>query len=102
MTVTGFAPGEYKVLVKRPGYLQRVKTLTLSGGNVTTDFTELMAGNLNADNTVSIQDFSLLANAFNQTGGPSDINGDGITNIQDFSLLASNYGESGDSLSDNQ
>ncbi len=102
MTVAGFAPGEYKVLVKRVGYLQRVKTLTLTGGNVSTAFTQLKAGNLNADNTVSIQDFSLLASSFNQTGQASDINGDGITNIQDFSLLASNYGESGDSLADNQ
>ncbi len=98
MTVSGFAPGVYKVLVRRIGFLQRVQELTLTSGNATTTFAELRAGNLNTDNTVSILDFSLLANAFGQAGQPSDLNGDGVTNILDFSLLASNFGQSGDPL----
>jgi hypothetical protein len=102
MTVSGFTPGEYKVLIKRAGYLQRVKQMTLTGGNSVTSFDQLKAGNLNDDAVINIQDFSLLATAFGQSGHVSDINGDGVTNIQDFSLLGSNFGESGDSLTDNQ
>ncbi len=102
MTVSGFTPGVYKVLIKRTGYLQRVQELTLTTTGETATFPELRAGNLNGDNTVSIQDFSLLANTFGQSGQPSDMNGDGVTNIQDFSLLASNYGQSGDPLSGGQ
>ncbi|WP_245911400.1 malectin domain-containing carbohydrate-binding protein [Neolewinella xylanilytica] len=101
MTVSGFALGEYRVLVKRSGFLQRVQSVTLNGGDVTTTFGELRAGNLNADNSVSILDFSLLANSFGQSGQAADFNGDGVTNILDFSLQASNFGQSGEPLSDN-
>ena len=101
MQVSGFGLGEYRVLVKRTGFLQRVQTVSLTGGNVTATFGELRAGNLNSDNTVSILDFSLLANSFGQNGLPSDFNGDGVTNILDFSLQASNFGQSGESVSDN-
>jgi hypothetical protein len=76
--------------------------MTLTGGNSVTSFDQLKAGNLNDDAVINIQDFSLLATAFGQSGHVSDINGDGVTNIQDFSLLGSNFGESGDSLTDNQ
>lgn len=101
MTVSGFAPGTYKVLVKRSGFLQRVQQLSLSSGNSTANFAELKAGNLNADNSVNILDFSLLANDFGQSSQSSDFNGDGVTNILDFSLLASNFGQSGDPLINN-
>ncbi|WP_232830149.1 malectin domain-containing carbohydrate-binding protein [Lewinella sp. IMCC34191] len=101
MKVSGFALGQYRVLVKRSGFLQRVQTVSLTGGDVTATFGELRAGNLNADNSVSILDFSLLANSFGQSGQISDFNGDGVTNILDFSLQASNYGSSGESVSDN-
>ena len=99
MAVSGFAPGSYNVLIRRTGFLQRVNTLTLTSGTNSTSFAELRAGNLNIDNTVSILDFSLLANAFGQSGQSSDFNGDGVTNILDFSLQASNFGQSGDPLS---
>lgn len=102
MTVTGIAPGQYRVLVRRPGYLQRVKQLTLGSAPATTTMDELRAGNLNADNAVNILDFSLLANSFGQNGQSSDLNGDGVTNILDFSLLSSNFGQSGDSLDNPQ
>ncbi|NJC25892.1 malectin domain-containing carbohydrate-binding protein [Neolewinella antarctica] len=101
MTVPVFAPGEYKVLVKRAGYLQRVQELTLNSGNTAVTFDELRAGDLNDDNLVDIQDFSLLANTFLQAGESSDINGDGLTNIQDVSLLTSNFLQAGASLDNN-
>jgi N-acetylneuraminic acid mutarotase len=98
MTVSGITPGDYKVLLRRAGYLQRVQQVTLTVGNTSTTFPELRAGNLNDDNSVSILDFSLLANDFGQSGQPTDINDDGVTNILDFSLQASNFGQSGDTL----
>ena len=102
MMVAGFAPGAYRVVLNRSGFLQRVQTLTLTTGSSTAAFGALRAGNLNTDNLVNIQDFSLLAGDFGQTTPLADLNGDGVVNIQDFSLLASNFGQSGDALTDSQ
>ncbi len=102
MTMSGIAFGEYKVLVKRPGYLQRVQQMTLTEGSSTYIFAQLLGGNVNGDNVINIQDFSILASAFGVSEHFSDINGDGVTNLQDFSLLAPNFGKSGESLINNQ
>ncbi len=73
-----------------------------AAGNMQTNSVSVTVSNvtylredINSDGTVNIQDFSLLAAKFGQTGsnlGREDINSDGTVNIQDFSLLAAKFG----------
>lgn len=53
-------------------------------------------GDANLDGTVNIQDLSVLASRFNQSGGWADgnFNTDTIINIQDLSKMASNFNKS--------
>ena len=99
--VSGFVPGTYRVMVTRAGYLRRVQELTLGSGNNSADFGQLLAGDLNADNLINIQDLGLLSGTFGQSGQASDVNGDEVTNIQDLGLLSSNFGTSGESIDNN-
>lgn len=59
-----------------------------------TDVLSTFFGDANLDGTVNIQDLSLLASAFGNSGGweLGNFNTDNIINIQDLSLLASNFG----------
>ena len=102
MTVTGFIPGEYLVVVSRKGFLRQVENLTLGEGESVGSFGPLIAGNLNDDNVIDDQDYSLLQGEYGLTGKFSDLNGDGVTDILDFSLLASNYGLNGDELTNTE
>lgn len=95
--------GTYTKTVKAPGYLQTVRSVTLSAGSVVdVDFGEQKAGDANGDNAVNILDLSILAGAYNTSVGdgsfaPSaDFNGDGDVNILDLSLLAGNYNTAGE------
>lgn len=59
----------------------------------------LIAGDVNGDNRVNIQDLAAMGNRFSQTPLPvqpcTDLNQDGTVNILDLSRAASNYGEQG-------
>ena len=63
----------------------------------------LHAGDANADNAVTLVDFSMLAAAFARCAGAggydarTDFNGDTCATLLDFSLLRTNFGSSGDS-----
>ena len=103
MTISDITPGTYQVAVKRAGFLQRVQTITLNEGANSATIAELLAGDVNGDNLVSIADFSLLGGVFNTTNvnpvAPTnfaDFNGDGTVGIADFSLLGGNFNVGGE------
>lgn len=53
-----------------------------------------LPGDLNNDNSVNIQDLSILLSNYGTSNTTADINGDGTVNILDLSTLLSNYGKS--------
>jgi hypothetical protein len=53
-----------------------------------------LPGDLNNDNTVNIQDLSILLSNYGTSNSIADINSDGTVNILDLSTLLSHYGES--------
>lgn len=71
-------------------------TITYSdGGSKQITITVQKSGDINGDNTVNIQDLSVLAGYWGQTNPEaplSDLNGDHIVNIQDLSILAGHWG----------
>jgi hypothetical protein len=52
-----------------------------------------LPGDLNNDNTVNIQDLSILLSDYGTSNTAADINGDGTVDILDMSLLLSHYGQ---------
>jgi len=52
-----------------------------------------LPGDLNNDNTVNIQDLSILLSDYNTSNTAADINGDGTVNVLDMSALLSHYGQ---------
>ena len=97
--------GNYKVLVKHPLFLQRVKTVNLTA-DVSEAITELLAGDANNDNLVNILDFGALSGSFGLTSSDSgynssvDFDGNNQINILDFGLLSGNFGTAGNSQND--
>jgi hypothetical protein len=53
-----------------------------------------LPGDLNGDNTVNIQDLSILLSNYNTANTSADINNDGTVNVLDLSILLSHYGQS--------
>lgn len=59
-----------------------------------------LPGDLNNDNTVNIQDLSILLSNYGTSNTAADINSDGTVNVLDLSTLLSHYGQSGTSTAD--
>jgi len=99
------AEGEYKVLVKHPQYLQRLKNININASLIET-IPELLAGDVNDDNKVNISDFGILAGTYNLESGDigydarADFNVSLKVDISDFGLLAGNYNIFGDTEND--
>lgn len=55
----------------------------------------LLAGDLNGDNTVNILDLSRLAGAYQSTDPTADLNASGLVDILDLTLAAGNYQRQG-------
>ncbi|WP_420593136.1 malectin domain-containing carbohydrate-binding protein [Robiginitalea biformata] len=102
--VQGLPEGAFNVAVKTGKYLQRVVNVTLAAGANTVDAGQLLAGDIDGNNVVNIDDFTLLAATFALGEGDpgydegSDLNGDGVVNIDDFTLLAGNFTVAGDEV----
>lgn len=94
--------GTYEIAVKHSQTLQVVETVTMVAGTNTFDFGTLLAGDVNDNNAISLEDFSILAAVFNTTTGDqtfdarADLNGDGVVGLEDFSLLAGNFNITGE------
>ncbi len=99
------AEGDYKLLVKHPKYLQRLKTISLTG-NQNEIVPELLAGDLNNNNEVDFFDFSSFVSTYNLNEGDSgyieeaDFNNNLTIDFLDFSIFVSNYLATGDTQND--
>ncbi len=84
-------------LARRFGPFDFVDGTPISGLNFT-----LTNGDITADNTINVQDFVALRNAFGSSGGGgtwnanADLNGDGSVGVADFLVLRRNFGKSGE------
>ena len=105
-TVGGIIPGDYEIAVKHDNTLQIVDSVTVSSGANTHDFGELLTGDANNDNRVSLGDFLLLVESYNLQVGDAlydaraDFNGDGRVTLNDFLLLVGNFNTAGEEPSD--
>ena len=103
-TISGIPPGTYLMAVKTTNHLQRVQTVVLADGPNTETVAELLAGDADDSNTVTLVDFSILSTSFNLgTGDPgfdprADFNGDGVVSLVDFSLLSTNFNIGGEEI----
>jgi hypothetical protein len=97
-TVTFLAsdPQFVNIRIKAAGYLSQL----LSGVDTTVNSAtplsvpQLLAGDLNNDNTINSLDYSAM-NANWLIPGVGGLNGDGIVNSLDFAILKNNFGKSG-------
>ncbi|WP_251795812.1 MULTISPECIES: malectin domain-containing carbohydrate-binding protein [unclassified Arenibacter] len=100
--VDGIPQGTYEVAVKTGMHLQKVATITLEAGDNNLSIGELRVGDANNDNTVGLEDFSVLVTTFNIGFGNTgydpraDFNGDGSVGLEDFSLLVTNFNVAGE------
>jgi hypothetical protein len=100
-TLTNLAPGSYTVQLKHSQYLSASLLVTLNAGANPIAAPELLAGDVNNDNQVTIIDFAALALTFNLRAGAAgydaraDFNADQSITLADFSLLASNINRVG-------
>ncbi|MDX2139353.1 MAG: choice-of-anchor Q domain-containing protein [Chloroflexota bacterium] len=102
-TISSIPFGNYVVRVKHSQYLAVTSPAAFSaaGAFATVNFGTLRAGDVNNNNTVALDDFSLLSGSMNRSSGQSgfsalaDLNGDGAVSLVDFSLLAGNFNQTG-------
>jgi hypothetical protein len=86
-------------------YLQRAINLNLTA-NASESVTELLAGDVNNDNTINIFDFGLLSGTFGLNSGDggfnpaADFDNNLNINIFDFGLLSGNFGLNGETQND--
>ena len=101
-TANSIAPGEYQLAVKYSNSLQVVQLVTLLPGNNNIDVGQLLMGDANGDNTISLEDFSILVSVFGLDFGETgydirpDFNGDSSIGLEDFSVLVSNFNTTGE------
>lgn len=101
--LTGVPAGTQKVEFSLRRYLiSKITAQVVEGETVSLGHVKLRAGDINSDNTVNIQDLTLLATAYRASSAEpnfnvdADLNNDGQVNIQDLTLLATNYRVDGD------
>lgn len=102
-------PGTYRVTVKSKCFLRHA-LLNVQPGAMGLQF-DLLAGDIDGDNIVSILDYLLLSGNFGKSSADSDwmtpgangippmecdIDGDGSVSILDYLLISENFGISGD------
>jgi Leucine-rich repeat (LRR) protein len=94
-------PADYEMRVKGTHTLQNQVTVSLAPGENNENAGELLEGDANDDNCVTILDFSILADTFSKCEGDTgfdhraDFNQDNCVTIPDFSLLATNFKQCG-------
>jgi hypothetical protein len=102
-TIGSVMPGTYNIAFKASHWLQRVvSNVVVSTGDVTGVNALLLNGDVNGDNFVEDQDYSLLGAAWYSAVGDSnynvnaDLNGDGYVEDQDYSIMGANWYAEGD------
>ena len=101
-SVSGITPGVYDVEVKESRRIGRIaRNLSLAAGINTQSFGDLLAGDVNGDDTVGLVDYSRLRASFGKCSGDTgyqpgaDFNGDNCITLQDYSRLRANFGIAG-------
>ncbi len=94
--------GAFDVSLKWRHWLRRTVSVDTSAGNVTDLNIELLNGDIDGDNEVTLFDFGALVAAFGSMPGDSnwnpdaDLDGDEEVTLFDFGILVKNFGEIGD------
>lgn len=85
------------IRISVPGYLSDKLTSIDTTVNSSSPLSvpQLLAGDINNDNTINSLDYSALNGHFLQNYAPADINRDGLVNSLDYAILKNNYGKSG-------
>jgi hypothetical protein len=103
LTATDLPAGTYDVFVKLSGYLKKgYANIVIDSGDNSMTGGSFIQGDLNDDNSIDIQDFSIFsANYGRSLGDPdynpaADLNCDDTVDIIDFSVFSSNLGLEGD------
>lgn len=98
------ASGTYDLYAKASTFLRRKRagTITLAGSPVSGVDLTLLNGSVDRDNKVDLDDFLILAAAYETAPGDpgyledADLNGDESVSLDDFLILAANYEVNGD------
>ena len=91
--------GYYDVVITRPGCLTyTIKKVEVSGEDIDLGTIELIAGDVNEDDKINIQDMGVFRQEFGKTGenignSYTDVNHDGKVNIQDMGIFRQNFGK---------
>ena len=100
--MNGIAPGTYDIAVKTATHLQKIQTVTINAGMNSMTLGDLIPGDANDDNQITLLDFTILATSFNLNSGNAgyddraDFNGDDQITLLDFTLMATNFNQTGD------
>ncbi len=98
-TIYGVSPGSHLIEIKSPGYLEAEGTIIVASSTSVPAVT-LLAGDVNGDGVINIDDYTDLVQAYGATSGSSnwnaaaDFNRDGVINIDDYTDLVVDYGKS--------
>ncbi|MDP2953964.1 MAG: hypothetical protein Q8O76_11695 [Chloroflexota bacterium] len=94
-------PQEYTVAVEVERYLDARGSFAVAEGTTRVDLgsVTLLAGDVNGDNAIDVQDLSAIGSLFGEIVdpliSPVDLNADGRVDILDLALGASNFGQRG-------
>ncbi|MCL6474800.1 MAG: hypothetical protein K6U75_07085 [Firmicutes bacterium] len=94
--------GVFDISVKVSHWLRRTLAVDTSGGSVTDLSIELLNGDIDGDNEVTLFDFGALVAAFGSVPGDgnwnpdADLDGDEEVTLFDFGILVKNFGAIGD------
>jgi hypothetical protein len=95
--------GSFTAVAKCWHWLAKAMPVSISSGAGTVNFT-LLNGDINGDNFVEDQDYSLMGVAWYSITGDAnyninaDLNGDGAVEDQDYSIMGINWYQSGDNF----
>lgn len=92
-------PGKYDILLDKPGYLDHIYTSkeVAEGETIDLGYKELIAGDINKDGVIQIQDLSAITNLYGIDDTDMDyhikydFNDDKQIQLQDMSYIISNY-----------
>ena len=101
-SITDAPAGSYSVHIKGAKWLAKNVLVNTTKGAVSNVSPTLLAGDVNGDNYVGLDDLGLLADAFDTAPGDAlwndaaDLNCDGVVGLDDLGLLALNFDTAGD------
>ncbi len=93
--------GAYTLAVKGSKWLRKTVAVDLSRTRATPVNLSLLAGDVNNNNVVDVDDLTLLLNVYNTTNGDgfynagADFNDSGAVDVDDLTLLLNNYNKAG-------